>query len=92
MTSNFVNNDWTGLSSTTVSDSCGFKTLNNYNKSTMGVPVAVPQTVGKYLIPNYSAPGYGTLVDAAHPCSGYFTINSAYGDCAKQTSSYRSCM
>lgn len=97
MSSSFNSNttqDWTGVTSTPTSSGCSYSSLNNYNKNTMGVPVTVRSSFGTQAIPNYSAPGYGTLVDKSNPCSGYFTIDSAYGNCAtdpSQSYSIRKC-
>lgn len=80
--------------------SCSYNTLNNYNGNggIQGLRPSVPATnvIGKYIVPNYSAPGYNTLQhDTGYSCGGYFNITNAYGanaaDCSTQYS-YKSCM
>jgi len=61
---------------------CSYATLSNYNTGNKGVKPAMQATnvTGKYIVPNYSAPGYNTLShDSAPTCSGYFNIQGAYG-------------
>ena len=71
--------------------SCNYTTLSHYNVGAMAMqsPTNVT-TTGKYVVPQFSAPTYDTLMHGAVPsCSGYFNINSAYktssdGNCAQQ--------
>ena len=74
------------MSSNTVNGaSCSYTNLANYNASapgTLGQPAVPASTViGMQVVPNYAAPGYDTLTHggAAPSCSGYFTVQSAYG-------------
>jgi hypothetical protein len=62
--------------------SCAYANLGHYNMSWPGKhsPAISPGTVsGKYVVPAYGAPGYGTLTSSKPSCSGYFGINNAYG-------------
>jgi hypothetical protein len=59
---------------------CSYSNLGNYNNSTnMGVRSMNAGVSGVYVVPNYGAPGYDTLVNKNPTCSGYYTISSAYG-------------
>lgn len=77
--------------------SCSYATLSNYNSGYTGMRPAVPPTnvVGKYIVPAYSAPGYGALThDQQGSCGGYFNIGSAYGkdaDTASTNYTYKLC-
>ena len=74
------------MSESVKGSSCSYVSLSNYNSSspgTLGSPEANRNTVtGSYVVPNYSAIGYGALThDASTPsCSGYFSVTSAYGE------------
>ena len=72
------------MSDTVHGNSCSYTSLSNYNSSspgTLGAPAYKASTVvGSYVVPNYSAIGYGALThDVAPSCSGYFNITNAYG-------------
>lgn len=70
--------------------SCSYANLAAYNNGGKGMQPPVPRgTVsGVYVVPNYGAPGYDTLMHGSAPsCSGYFNIDGAYrggGDCNQQ--------
>ena len=78
------------MSDTVHGASCSYVNLSNYNSTsagTLGSPAVPPTTVsGHYVVPNYSAIGYGALThDSSMPsCSGYFNIQNAYGANAAQ--------
>lgn len=63
------------------SSGCAYATLQNYNKENSNRPAMQAANVsGKYIVPNYSAPGYNTLSHGAvASCSGYFNVSDAYG-------------
>lgn len=79
---------------------CSYNSLANYNGNggIQGLRPAVPPTnvIGKYIVPNYSAPGYNTLQhNSTYSCGGYFPISTAYGEGAADCSteySYKVCM
>lgn len=65
--------------------SCSYANLNNYNAGSQGMrpPVEATTVSGKYVVPDYAPPGYNTLTNNGAPtCSGYFNIQSAYGQSA----------
>jgi hypothetical protein len=73
---------------------CSYANLCSYNSAyTRGVVPPVPSSAAgpmQYLIPSYGLPGYQTLTHGLGPsCSGYFSINQAYGQpgsgCARYT-------
>lgn len=68
--------------------SCGYSSLNNLSSAqsySLGPNVPASLNTAKYVVPNYSAPGYNTLTGTAAPsCSGYFSITNAYGAGAAQ--------
>lgn len=58
---------------------CAYAQLGRYNSPS---GIAVPRSVvtGKYIVPDFSAPGYDTLTGRGNPsCTGYFNIQRAYG-------------
>lgn len=62
--------------------SCSYAKLSHYNNGSQGMRPPVPATTvsGKYIVPDYSPPGYATLTHNAAPtCAGYFNIQGAYG-------------
>jgi hypothetical protein len=73
------------MSESVKGSNCSYVSLSNYNSSApgmLGSPVQNANTVtGSYVVPNYSAIGYGALThDASTPsCSGYFSVTNAYG-------------
>lgn len=68
-----------GTSSTVGGSSCSYATLDNYNKSDgMQVPRPTGNATG-YIVPDYGAPGYNTLIHGPATCSGYPEIANAYG-------------
>lgn len=77
--------------------SCEYNTLGNYygGGGTMAAPLASTLS-GVFVTPDYSAPGYNTLLhDQSVPsCGGYFNIQSAYGagaDCCNTSFTTRMC-
>lgn len=69
--------------STVNGSACAYANLNNYNNGVQGMRPPVPASTvsGQYIVPNYGAPGYNTLMHNNAPsCSGYFNIQSAYGN------------
>lgn len=66
---------------------CSYATLSHYNNGGLGPRVPPTTVVGKYIVPQYSAPGYNTLMHGDVPtCSGYFNIQGAYGQDAANCS------
>ena len=72
-------------------NACSYSNLQNYNNSrgSWGQPALTPSTVsGAYVVPVFGGPGYDTLTNKSPSCSGYYTIDSAYGastgDCNQQ--------
>jgi len=64
------------------SGGCNYASLARYNanKGVSGIPVPRTNVSGVYLVPTYGAPGYNTLTHNSAPsCSGFFNINTAYG-------------
>ncbi len=61
--------------------SCSYASLSNYNNGSQGMnpPVPAGTTVGKYIVPDYAPPGYASISSGVPSCSGYRTINQAYG-------------
>jgi hypothetical protein len=79
------------------SRNCSYAPLACYNASgDIKVPVPVTATQGFYVVPDYQTYGYQTLTGArsgAGPsCSGYFTLDHAYGSCNSMAYVRRSCM
>ncbi len=61
---------------------CSYATLSHYNNANKQAAPAMQATnvSGKYVVPDYAAPGYNTLSHNKAPsCAGYFSINGAYG-------------
>jgi hypothetical protein len=74
------------MSYTVNGPSCDYVSLSKYNSSsagTLGNPtyMKASDVVGHYVVPNYSSIGYNALThgNTSPSCSGYFSINSAYG-------------
>jgi len=66
---------------------CSYANLCSYNSAyTRGVVPPVPSSAAgpmQYLIPSYGLPGYQSLQHGGGlgpSCSGYFSINQAYGN------------
>lgn len=57
--------------------SCSYNTLCSYNSNSMGFKHK--PTKGVYVVPNYTAPGYDTLVGKPGSCGCYGNISNAYG-------------
>lgn len=59
---------------------CSYATLGAYNNGSRGTSPPVPRgTVsGFYVVPNYTAAGYGTLQYGGGGCGSYTNIDSAY--------------
>jgi len=82
---------------TVMGSGCDYNTLGNYYGP--GSMMAAPTTTtvsGVYVTPDYSAPGYNTLLHdkSSAGCGGYFNIQSAYGagsDCCNTTYTTRLC-
>ena len=61
---------------------CDYKTLNELGqKSTGSVPIQRTTVTGHYIVPDYKAPSYNTLMHGVRnpSCAGFFNIMSAYG-------------
>lgn len=61
-----------------------YSTLATYNAGAFqGIKPPIPSTYasGQYIVPAYGAPGYAALQhgNGSVPYTGYFTIDSAYG-------------
>lgn len=73
-----ISNDYNNM--TAGGAACSYTNLGHYNTPySMGVaPVGKPVT-GHYIVPQWSAISYDSLTGDSDSCSGYGTINSAYG-------------
>ena len=62
---------------------CAYNTLGRYNGSSkggVGHPQVAPTTVsGSYIVPDYGSIGYNALTGSGQSCSGYPSIQGAYG-------------
>ena len=72
---------------------CSYAPLSCYNSSgNIQVPSSVTTSQGFYVVPDYQTYGYQTLTGArngaAPSCSGYFTLNNAYGSCDSDVPTY----
>ena len=66
---------------------CSYNTLCNYHSHGTMAPMShkARTVTGSYVVPAYGAPGYATLTHGnAGGCSGYFSIQGAYGKGAGQ--------
>lgn len=68
---------------------CSYATLSHYNKSMPGEtsrpPIPAGTVSGHYIVPVWGASGYDVLTgNGVGSCSGYFSIESAYGKNAGQ--------
>jgi len=83
--------------STVGGSGCEYNTLGKYYGPGSAMAAPSPTTVsGVYVTPDYSAPGYNTLLhdQGVAGCGGYFNIQSAYGggsDCCNTTYTTRMC-
>lgn len=61
--------------------SCSYASLSNYNNGSQGMSPPVPATTvrGQYIVPDNTAIGYNALTSTVPTCSGYRSIQSAYG-------------
>jgi hypothetical protein len=78
-------------SNNTGSASCHYGTLDKYNNGySMGVPPMGKVITGQYIVPTYDPIGYESLTAQVPSCSGYSSIESAYGkDAARCQTNYR---
>lgn len=67
-------------------DGCNYAQLNSYTASFRGIrpPMAASTVTGYYVVPDYSSPGYNTLMktppgSCASSGGGYTQIPYAYG-------------
>lgn len=61
---------------------CNYANLTHYNNGSKGMNIPVPAGFKPgSVVPNYGSPGVATLQHGGHvpSCSGYFNIQSAYG-------------
>ena len=71
------------MSDYNTSPACSYSNLNNYNGYGASTSPAVPASTvsGSYIVPAYGTIGYDTLTHGSSTpsCSGYFSIQHAYG-------------
>lgn len=80
-----------------VNRNCAYAPMAQYNTSgDIRVPVPVTANQGFYVVPDYQTFGYQTLTGARSgvgpSCSGYFSLDHAYGSCNSMSFVRRSCM
>lgn len=70
---------------------CSYSSLGNYNAGySMDVPPQGKVTSGVYIVPTWSPISYDSLSSKVPSCSGYYSIDNAYGkDAANCQTTYR---